>query len=126
LGVNSQFLSSGAGLGHFTGGFDGLGRDSHFSAIGSWSGALYRLFFFGLGRDSHFSAIGGWSGLLCRWVLIVWVEIAIFLPSGADLGHWPFRCPFRLLKLKTSCYFTFPDNLRLTLHVFYCLGQVLP
>jgi hypothetical protein len=115
-------------------GFDGLGGDSYFSAIGGQSGALCRrvlmvwvetavfppsgadlghcaggflwfgwrqlIFrhqgpiwgtvqagFDGLGGDSYFSAIGGRSGALCRRVLMVWVETAIFLPSGADLGH---------------------------------------
>jgi hypothetical protein len=44
--------------------------------------------FDGLGRDSYFSALGVWSWALCRWVLMYWVKIAIFLPLGADLGHY--------------------------------------
>jgi hypothetical protein len=41
-----------------------------------------------LGGDSYFPANGGRSGALCRWVLMVWVEIAIFPPSGSDLGYF--------------------------------------
>jgi hypothetical protein len=81
------FPPLGAYLATVQAGFDGLGEDSYFSAIRGLIWGTVQAGFDGSGGDSYFSAIGGRSGALCRRVLMVWVEIVIFLPSGADLGH---------------------------------------